>query len=60
MRSHSIIENGELKIKNVLIVEDIVDTGLTLKNLIEMLQLKNPKIVKILSAKIFPKYVLRI
>ena len=35
--------------KNVLIVEDIVDTGLTIKTLMQMLQLRNPKSVKLAS-----------
>lgn len=35
--------------KNVLIVEDIVDTGLTIKTLIEMLALRKPKSVKLAS-----------
>ena len=36
--------------KNVLIVEDIVDTGRTLKKLRELLMLRNPKSVKICTA----------
>jgi hypoxanthine phosphoribosyltransferase len=35
--------------KNVLIVEDIVDTGLTIKTLMAMLALRNPKQVKLAS-----------
>jgi hypoxanthine phosphoribosyltransferase len=35
--------------KNVLIVEDIVDTGLTIKTLLSMLELRNPKTVKLAS-----------
>lgn len=35
--------------KNVLIVEDIVDTGLTIKTLISMLQVRNPKSLKLAS-----------
>lgn len=35
--------------KNVLIVEDIVDTGLTIKTLMEMLQVRKPKTVKLAS-----------
>ncbi|MFP5457343.1 MAG: hypoxanthine phosphoribosyltransferase [Bacteriovoracia bacterium] len=35
--------------KNVLIVEDIVDTGLTIQTLMAMLQLRNPKQVKLAS-----------
>lgn len=38
--------------KNVLIVEDIVDTGLTIQTLMAMLQLRNPKQVK-LAALLF-------
>lgn len=33
--------------KNVLIVEDIVDTGLTIKTLTEMLKIRNPKSLKL-------------
>lgn len=33
--------------RHVLIVEDIIDTGLTLKTLAEMLQVRNPKSLKI-------------
>lgn len=35
--------------KNVLIVEDIVDTGLTIKTLMEILAVRNPKTVKLAS-----------
>src|SRR5690606_5869542 len=35
--------------KNVLIVEDIVDTGLTIKTLLEMLSVRKPKTVKLAS-----------
>ncbi|MFY7993555.1 MAG: hypoxanthine phosphoribosyltransferase [Bacteriovoracaceae bacterium] len=35
--------------KNVLVVEDIVDTGLTIKTLMEMLALRKPKSVKLAS-----------
>lgn len=35
--------------KNVLIVEDIVDTGLTITTLMQMLHLRNPKSVKLAS-----------
>lgn len=35
--------------KNVLIIEDIVDTGLTIKTLMEMLMVRNPKQVKLAS-----------
>ncbi|MGE3608520.1 MAG: hypoxanthine phosphoribosyltransferase [Bacteriovoracaceae bacterium] len=35
--------------KNVLIVEDIVDTGLTIKTLMEMLEVRKPKTVKLAS-----------
>jgi len=37
----------DIKGKNVLIVEDIVDTGLTLSFLIEHMRLRSPKSVKI-------------
>lgn len=33
--------------KNVIVVEDIVDSGKTMKNLLEYLKLKNPKTLKI-------------
>lgn len=33
--------------KNVLIVEDIVDTGLTIKTLLEMMSVRKPKTVKL-------------
>ncbi len=35
--------------KNVLIVEDIVDTGLTLTTLLEMLKVRSPKSLKLAS-----------
>ena len=35
--------------KNVLIVEDIVDSGLTIKTLLEMLSVRKPKTVKLAS-----------
>jgi len=35
--------------KNVLIVEDIVDTGLTIKTLMEMISVRKPKSVKLAS-----------
>jgi hypoxanthine phosphoribosyltransferase len=35
--------------KNVLIVEDIVDSGLTIKTLMEMLSVRKPKTVKLAS-----------
>lgn len=36
--------------KNVLLVEDIIDTGRTLKKLREILMLRNPKSIKICTA----------
>ncbi len=33
--------------KNVIVVEDILDSGYTIKNLIEYLNLKNPKTIKV-------------
>ena len=33
--------------KNVLIVEDIIDSGLTLSNLVKELQIRNPKSLKL-------------
>lgn len=41
--------SGDIRNKNVLIVEDIVDTGLTIKTLKEMLKLRNPKSIKLAS-----------
>jgi len=35
--------------KNVLIVEDIVDSGLTIKTLLELLSVRNPKKIKLAS-----------
>ena len=39
----------EIKGKNVLIVEDIVDTGFTLKSLMKYLENKNAKTIKLAS-----------
>lgn len=33
--------------KNVLVIEDIVDTGLTIKTLVELLKVRNPKTIKL-------------
>ena len=41
------IEKSKVENKNVLIIEDIVDTGKSMKYLIEPLQEKNPKDIKI-------------
>tara|TARA_Y100000031_G_scaffold16083_1_gene16749 strand:- start:162 stop:689 length:528 start_codon:yes stop_codon:yes gene_type:complete len=38
-----------IKDKNVIIVEDIVDSGLTMKTLLELLKARGPKSVKIAS-----------
>lgn len=35
--------------KNVLVIEDIVDSGLTIKTLMEMLSMRKPKAVKLAS-----------
>jgi hypoxanthine phosphoribosyltransferase len=35
--------------KNILIVEDIVDSGLTIKTLLELLSVRNPKKIKLAS-----------
>ncbi len=53
------VTSGEVKIgkdlsqpiegKNILIVEDIIDTGHTLKNLKRLLETRNPKSIKIAS-----------
>lgn len=40
---------GSIDGKHVLIVEDIVDTGLTLKTLVNSLKLRNPKSIKVAS-----------
>ncbi len=40
---------ADIEGKNVLIVEDIVDSGLTIKTLMELLALRNPKSVKLAS-----------
>jgi len=41
--------SGTIDSKHVLIVEDIVDTGLTLKTLVSSLKLRNPKSIKLAS-----------
>jgi hypoxanthine phosphoribosyltransferase len=41
--------SGSIANKNVLVVEDIVDTGLTIKTLTEMLNVRNPKTLKLAS-----------
>ena len=48
-RSVKIIKDldGDLSGKDVLIVEDILDTGVTLSNLVPMLKMRNPNSVKI-------------
>ena len=38
---------GAIEGRNVLIVEDIIDTGLTIKTLMEHLELRKPKSVKV-------------
>ena len=57
--------DGDLSGKDVLIVEDILDTGVTLSNLVPMLKMRNPNSVKICTildkpsrrkAKIQPDY----
>ncbi len=40
---------GSIEGRNVLIVEDIVDSGLTIKTLLEMMALRKPKTVKLAS-----------
>lgn len=55
--------SGSIGGKNVLIVEDIVDTGLTLTTLLEMLEVRNPKTVKLASLLFKPsrnKYPVKI
>jgi hypoxanthine phosphoribosyltransferase len=49
--------------KNVLIVEDIVDTGLTIKTLLELLSVRNPKNIRLASLLFKPsklKYKVKI
>jgi hypoxanthine phosphoribosyltransferase len=41
--------SGSIEGKNVLIVEDIIDTGLTMKYLKNLLQARNPKSIKVAS-----------
>ncbi len=41
--------SGSIHNKNVLVVEDIVDTGLTIKTLFEMLEVRHPKTLKLAS-----------
>lgn len=41
--------SGSIKGKHVLIVEDIVDTGLTITTLFELLEMRNPKSIKLAS-----------
>ncbi len=41
--------SGSINGKHVLIVEDIVDTGLTLKTLVNSLKLRQPKTIKVAS-----------
>uniref|UniRef100_A0A3Q3AT44 Hypoxanthine phosphoribosyltransferase n=1 Tax=Kryptolebias marmoratus TaxID=37003 RepID=A0A3Q3AT44_KRYMA len=41
--------------KNVLIVEDIIDTGKTMKTLLQLLKQYNPKMVKVFNAPVFMK-----
>ena len=41
--------SGPITGKNVLIVEDIVDTGLTINTLLKTLQLRKPKSIKLAS-----------
>ncbi|MBT4790766.1 MAG: hypoxanthine phosphoribosyltransferase [Halobacteriovoraceae bacterium] len=40
---------GSIAGKNVLMVEDIVDTGLTIKSLFEIMELRKPKSLKLAS-----------
>lgn len=41
--------SGSIAGKNVLVVEDIVDTGLTIKTLTKMLEVRQPKTIKLAS-----------
>lgn len=49
---------GPLEGKNVIIVEDIVDSGLTVKTLLEIIHLKKPKSVKLASLLFKPSKLL--
>ena len=40
---------GPIENENVIIVEDIVDSGLTIKTLIEFLKMRKPKTIKLAS-----------
>ncbi len=46
--------NDDIKGRTVVIVEDIVDTGVTMKHLIETLQAKGPKEVRIAALLVKP------
>jgi hypoxanthine phosphoribosyltransferase len=41
--------NADVSGKNVLLVEDIIDTGLTISSLVESFEKKNPKTLKVTS-----------
>lgn len=44
----------DIKNRTVVIVEDIIDSGLTMKNLLELLQSKGPKDIRIASLLVKP------
>lgn len=44
----------DIKDRTVVIVEDIIDSGLTMKNLLELLQSKGPKDIRIASLLVKP------
>ena len=41
--------SADIKGKNVIIVEDIVDTGNTLSRVLELLQIRHPKVLRLCS-----------
>lgn len=46
---------GNIEGKNILIVEDIVDSGLTIKTLMEILSVRKPKTIKLASLLFKPQ-----
>jgi hypoxanthine phosphoribosyltransferase len=48
----------DLKDRTVIIVEDIIDTGLSMKHLVEMIEKENPKKIAIVSLLVKPEALL--